>query len=83
MYRPYNLQQGLLISHDTAWNRSIQQCNVPAGLLTFLGRASHAYTVALDGTPVIYRLYGMVMTVSMLLIVSVQLVWTAVHGMLQ
>ena len=54
-----------------------------AGLITFLGRLSHAYTVALDGTPVIYRAYGMAMTVIPMLFCSIQLLWKAVQTMLQ
>lgn len=54
-----------------------------AGLITFLGRLSHAYTVALDGTPVIYRAYGMAMTVIPMLLCSIQLLWKAVQTMLQ
>ncbi len=50
--------------------------------MTFLGRLLHAYTVALDGTPVVYRAYGMVMTGIPMVLCSIQLLWKAVQAML-
>ena len=54
-----------------------------AGLLTFVGRAAHAYTVALDNTPFIGRAIGTVMTVSAMCFSSINLLCSAIYALLQ
>ena len=54
-----------------------------AGLLTFVGRAMHAYAVALDGTTLKARVIGMAMTISALAFTSVHLLCKVLSGWLQ
>ena len=54
-----------------------------AGVLILIGRAMHSYTVALDGTPVIGRVIGMVMTMNALIFASTHLLCKALHALLQ
>lgn len=54
-----------------------------AGLLTIVGRVSHAYTVALDGTSFIGRVIGMVMTCSALALIPGHLLCKALYVTLQ
>ena len=53
-----------------------------AGLLTFLGRAMHAYAVALDGTTFKARVIGMAMTISALVFTSAHLLCNALSAWL-
>ena len=54
-----------------------------AGLLTFIGRVLHAYTVALDGTTFMGRVIGVIMTVSALTLTSMHLLCKALYAQLQ
>ncbi|CAL5223731.1 g6290 [Coccomyxa viridis] len=53
------------------------------GLLTFVGRVLHAYTVALDGTSIRGRVIGMILTVSSLTFTSAHLLCKALYAQLQ
>ena len=38
--------------------------------MSFLGRCSHAYAIALDGTPFLFRFWGMIATLLSLMLMA-------------